>query len=64
MDQRLPVHFRLGGFRQLDLNLSVADRDAINQVTNIDLRYGAVRGQCANGDPALLLSPCRAACET
>ncbi len=43
------AHVCLSGLRQLDLNLSSADRDAINQVANIGLRYGAVGGKFANG---------------
>ena len=78
--QRPRARFGLRGLRQLDLDRRAADRDAIDQVANVGLRGGAVRGQFAYGldderfddlpaetrtiEPALLLSPCRAACET
>ena len=71
-------HSTFRGFRQLDLDRRAADRDAIDQVPNVGLYCGAVRGQFADGlnDERLdtgrnandrsgfAPSPCRAACET
>src|SRR5271166_5102322 len=77
--QSLHAVVSLSNLRQSDLDRRAADRDSINPVANVGLRGATVCGQLADGfsderfdlggwngtiDPALLLSPCRAAWET